>query len=70
MIETVAFGAFLLVCLVIDWQRAIFYVFIPHAFAAWGIVGINFVQHDGCDKEGINLARNFGWPSDQLVPFQ
>lgn len=59
MVETAAFVLFLGAALVIDWQSAIFYVFIPHAFAAWGIVGINFVQHDGCDKEGINLARNF-----------
>jgi len=59
MIETACFLGFLGAALAIDWKSAILYVFIPHAYAAWGIVGINFVQHDGCDKEGINLARNF-----------
>jgi fatty acid desaturase len=59
MIESFFFVAFLATAVAIDWKCAIFYVFIPHAWAAWGIVGINFVQHDGCDKEGINLARNF-----------
>jgi fatty acid desaturase len=59
MIETAVFILFLAGALLLDWQRALFYVFIPHAYAAWGIVGINFVQHDGCEKDGINIARNF-----------
>jgi hypothetical protein len=31
----------------VDWRRFLLYVMLPHAYAAWGIVGINFVQHDG-----------------------
>lgn len=33
---------------------------IPHLYAAWGIVGTNFWQHDGCDKDHeYNHSRNF-----------
>lgn len=36
------------------------YAFIPHGYASWGIIGINFVQHDGCDpKHPVNHSRNF-----------
>lgn len=36
------------------------YAFIPHSYASWGIIGINFVQHDGCDPEHpVNHSRNF-----------
>lgn len=36
------------------------YAFIPHVFASWGIIGINFVQHDGCDaNHPVNHSRNF-----------
>lgn len=46
--------------LFLDWQSFIFYVLIPHHAAAWGIVGINFVQHDGCDADHpVNHSRNF-----------
>jgi fatty acid desaturase len=35
------------------------FIFLPHNFAAWGIVGINFVQHDGCDENHpYNHSRN------------
>ena len=35
------------------------FILIPHLFAAWGIVGINFVQHDGCDPDHpYNHSRN------------
>jgi len=51
-----AYGALLFV----DWKRFIMYVLIPHAYAAWGIVGMNLVQHDGCDPEHpYNHSRNF-----------
>jgi fatty acid desaturase len=46
--------------LVTDWRRFVLYVWIPHLYAAWGIVGINFVQHDGCDEtHPVNHSRNF-----------
>lgn len=43
----------------LPWHFLLF-VFIPHQYAVWGIAGINFVQHDGCDAEHpYNHSRNF-----------
>lgn len=45
---------------VLDWQKALFYWLIPHLFAAWGIISMNYLQHDGCDHEHpYNHSRNF-----------
>jgi fatty acid desaturase len=49
-----------IVALAIDWKKALLYVFVPHLFANWGIVSVNFVQHDGCDPDHpYNHSRNF-----------
>lgn len=46
--------------LIVDWPRALMLLFIPHLYAAWGIVGTNFWQHDGCDENHpYNHSRNF-----------
>ena len=43
-----------------NWELALLILFIPHTYAAWGIVGTNFWQHDGCDKDHkYNHSRNF-----------
>lgn len=43
----------------LPWRFLVFVV-LPHQYAAWGIMGINFVQHDGCDAEHpYNHSRNF-----------
>lgn len=40
--------------------RWLAFVFIPHQYAAWGIMGINFVQHEGAQPEHrYNHSRNF-----------
>lgn len=45
---------------VLDWKKALFYWFIPHLYAAWGIISINYLQHDGCDfGSKYNHSRNF-----------
>jgi len=60
MFETVVFLGAYAALLAIDWRRFILFVIIPHAYAAWGIVGMNLVQHDGCDPEHpYNHSRNF-----------
>jgi len=44
----------------INWKCFLLFVFIPHQYAAWGIVGTNYFQHDGCDEEHpYNHSRNF-----------
>ena len=48
------------VLLVLDWRAFILFVAIPHQFAQWGIVAINFPQHDGCDPDhAFNHSRTF-----------
>ena len=49
--------------LALDWRKAVLYVIVPHLFANFGIVVINFLQHDGCDeKHPVNHSRNFVGP--------
>lgn len=60
LIEAGLFLAFNAVLLALDWQKFILFVLIPHNYAAWGIVGINYCQHDGCDvTHPYNHSRNF-----------
>lgn len=45
---------------VLDWKKALAYWFVPHLYAAWGIISINYLQHDGCDENHrYNHSRNF-----------
>lgn len=49
--------------IILNWKCAVLFVLIPHQYAAWGIVGTNFFQHDGCDdKHPYNHSRNFSSP--------
>ena len=46
--------------LFVNWKCAVLFILIPHQYAAWGIVGTNYFQHDGCDEEHpYNHSRNF-----------
>jgi fatty acid desaturase len=46
--------------LLLDWQKFLIWFVLPHAYGAWGIIGINYLQHDGCDFESPwNHSRNF-----------
>ncbi len=48
------------VLLILNWKCFVLFVLIPHQYAAWGIVGTNYFQHDGCDEEHpYNHSRNF-----------
>ncbi len=61
--EWVFFLAVMGALLVLDWQKFLLLGMIPHLYAAWGIIGINFVQHDGTDQEHpYNHSRNFVGP--------
>ncbi|MGF1511114.1 MAG: fatty acid desaturase family protein [Myxococcota bacterium] len=60
MLESLVYVACVVGLLVLDWQKFLLFIFIPHQFAAWGIIGINFLQHDGCDENHpFNHSRNF-----------
>lgn len=44
----------------VNWKCFLLFIFIPHQYAAWGIVSTNYFQHDGCDEEHpYNHSRNF-----------
>jgi fatty acid desaturase len=52
----------------LDWKKFLLLAFLPWQLSQAFIVGINFVQHDGCDDDasGFNFARNltgktFNW---------
>ncbi len=45
---------------VLDWRKALVYWLVPHLYAAWGIISMNYLQHDGCDQSHPhNHSRNF-----------
>jgi fatty acid desaturase len=63
VLETVVMVAALGAMLAFDWKRALLYVVIPWQYAAWGIVTMNLLQHDGCDPASPwNHSRNFVSP--------
>jgi fatty acid desaturase len=67
LVESVATHGLTILLFIIDWQAALIYWLLPHLWAAWGIIAINFLQHDGCDQDSpYNHSRNFtgrffGW---------
>ncbi|MES2638380.1 MAG: fatty acid desaturase [Myxococcota bacterium] len=60
MLET---SALVVVCAALawlDWQKFVLFVLLPHQYAAWGIMAINLLQHDGTDaRHPWNHSRNF-----------
>lgn len=66
-LEAAVLFAVTVTLVLLDWKKAILYWFIPHLWAAWGIIAINYLQHDGCDESSPwNHSRNFtgrffGW---------
>ena len=60
MLEYAVLYAVYAVLLLIDWKAFLLFVFIPHKYAAFGIVTMNLLQHDGCDADSEwNHSRNF-----------
>ena len=59
-IEQVAVFGCTALLLLLDWRKTLVYWLVPHLFAAWGIVAMNYLQHDGCDeRHAYNHSRNF-----------
>ncbi|MFO0677674.1 MAG: fatty acid desaturase [Polyangiaceae bacterium] len=60
LVEATATWAVKGILLFVDWRKCLLYVVLPHLFAVWGITSVNYVQHDGCDKDHpYNHSRNF-----------
>ena len=46
--------------LLVDWKKALLFVFVPHLGAVWGVTTVNYLWHDGCDAlHRYNHSRNF-----------
>lgn len=59
-IETATVLVTTIALFILDWKKALIYWFIPHIYAAWGIISMNYLQHDGCDIDHpYNHSRNF-----------
>jgi fatty acid desaturase len=68
--ETGVYVAVLLAVLLFSPLKFLFLLVIPHQFAAWGIMGVNFLQHDGCDADHpYNHSRNFISPLENWFFF-
>ena len=60
VLESRVFYGVSLILLIADWRKFLLYWMAPHLYAAWGIVTMNYLQHDGCDAESEwNHSRNF-----------
>ncbi len=60
LIEGVAFFGTSALLLLLDWRKFLLYWMLPHLYAAWGIVTMNYLQHDGADENSEwNHSRNF-----------
>lgn len=60
LLEMILVLSFKIALLIINWECALLFILIPHQYAAWGVVGTNYFQHDGCDENHpYNHSRNF-----------
>jgi fatty acid desaturase len=60
MLEATIFLGVMGALVALDWKKFLLYVLIPHHYAAWGIITMNLLQHDGCDEDSEwNHSRNF-----------
>jgi fatty acid desaturase len=63
LLETIIVWSVKIGLVLLDWRKALLLVLVPQLFANFGIVTINFLQHDGCDPEHpANHSRNFVGP--------
>jgi len=63
MLETIVVWGVKIGLLVLDWRKALLFMVIPHLYANFGIVTINFLWHDGCDPDHqTNHSRNVVGP--------
>ena len=60
MLEGAVTWAVNITLLVVDWKRFLLFWHLPHVYATWAVVTMNYVQHDGCDPESpYDHSRNF-----------
>ena len=68
--EYVLLAAFLVAAFVIDWQKALLYIFIPQQVSLTVVLIFNYVQHVHADEESpINHSRNIVGPLMNMCLF-
>jgi fatty acid desaturase len=59
-VQTVLTWTVKIALLVLDWKKALLFVFLPHLGAVWGVTTVNYLWHDGADTDHpYNHSRNF-----------
>jgi fatty acid desaturase len=59
-LQTIVTWGLKVALLVLDWKKALLFVFLPHLGAVWGVTTVNYLWHDGCDAtHPYNHSRNF-----------
>jgi fatty acid desaturase len=59
-LETFVTWGLKIALLLVDWKKALLFVFVPHLGAVWGVTTVNYLWHDGCDTDHeFNHSRNF-----------
>jgi fatty acid desaturase len=60
LVELIVLWGLTATFLILDWKRTLLFWMLPHLYAQWGIITINYFQHDGCDGDSeFNHSRNF-----------
>ncbi len=60
LVESVMVFAVKLAMLYVNWQAALIFIWLPHFYALWALLGVNLWQHDGCDPDHkYNHSRTF-----------
>lgn len=58
-LQLVCLGVFILVALILDWQKALVYVIIPQQVSVYSVLIFNYIQHVHADEETkYNNSRN------------
>jgi fatty acid desaturase len=70
IMQYVLLGALVVGTLLIDWQKSLLLVIIPHQFALFTILVFNYLQHVHTDEESeINHSRNIVGPLMNILLF-
>lgn len=60
LVQAFVLVVFIIVTLLLDWQKCLLYVIVPHQFALFTIMVFNYIQHVHADEEShYNHSRNF-----------
>ena len=68
LMQYVTLGVYLIALLLLDWQKALLFVIVPHQIALYSVMIFNYVQHVHADEESdYNHSRNFLGLTNQML---